>query len=166
VASTVPTKYISDYTKGLGIPHYLVDGNDVSSVYAATKEAVDRARAGNGPSMLEGLTYRWYDHSGFAGAKAAEDGAFGMPYRTDEEVRAWMGRDPIPRYKQWLLAKDLASESELAEIETGAQAAVDASVEFARQGKDPDPESGVLYTHAEGAVPASQFYNRKGPVAT
>jgi TPP-dependent pyruvate/acetoin dehydrogenase alpha subunit len=166
VASTVPTKYISDYTKGLGIPHYLVDGNDVSAVYAATKEAVDRARAGNGPTMIEGLTYRWYDHSGFAGAKAAEDGAFGMPYRTDEEVRAWMGRDPIPRYKQWLLAKGLAAEAELAAIETEAQAAVDASVEFARQGKDPDPAAGVLHTHAEGAVLASQFYNRKGPVTT
>ena len=166
VASTVPTKYISDYTKGLGIPHYLVDGNDVSAVYAATKEAVDRARAGNGPSMIEGLTYRWYDHSGFAGAKAAEDGAFGMPYRTDEEVRAWMGRDPIPRYKRWLLGKDLATEAELAEIEAEARAAVDASVEFARQGKDPDPEGCVLHTHAEGAVLASQFYDRRGPATT
>jgi TPP-dependent pyruvate/acetoin dehydrogenase alpha subunit len=166
VASTVPTKYISDYTKGLGIPHYLVDGNDVSAVYAATREAVDRARAGNGPSMIEGLTYRWYDHSGFAGAKAGEDGAFGMPYRTDEEVRAWMSRDPIPRYKRWLLEKGLAAETELAEIETEAQAAVDASVEFARRGQDPDPENGVLYTHAEGPVLASQFYNRKGAKTT
>jgi pyruvate dehydrogenase E1 component alpha subunit len=77
-----------------------------------------------------------------------------------------MGRDPIPRYKHWLLSKGLATEAELATIESEAQAAVDASVEFARQGKDPDPEQGVLHTHAEGAVLASQFYNRKGPLTT
>ena len=161
VADTAPTKYISEYTKGLGIPHHLVDGNDLSAVYAATKEAVEWARAGKGPSMIEGMTYRWYDHSGFAGAKAGVDGAFGIPYRTDDEVRAWMSRDPITRYKRWLLAKDLATEAELTEVESETQAAVDASVEFARQGNDPDPSKGVLHTQAEGRVMATQFYNRK-----
>ena len=165
-ADTVPTKYISDYTKGLDIPHYLVDGNDISAMYAATKEAVAWARAGNGPSMIEGMTYRWYDHSGFAGARVGQQGAFGIPYRTDEEVRAWMSRDPITRYKRWLLAKDLATEADLAEIEAETRAAVDASIEFARHGKDPDPETGVLNTHADGAVIATQFYNRKGVVTT
>ena len=166
VANTAPTKYISEYTKGLDIPHYTVDGNDISAVYAATQEAVDMARAGKGPSVIEGLTYRWYDHSGFAGARAGQDGALGLPYRTDEEVRAWMTRDPIARYKRWLLARDLAAEEELSEIESAAQAAVDASVEFARQGKDPDPAAGVLHTQAEGAMVATQFYNRKNIVTT
>ena len=166
VANTAPTKYISEYTKGLDIPHYTVDGNDISAVYAATQEAVDTARAGKGPSVIEGLTYRWYDHSGFAGTKAGQDGALGLPYRTDEEVRAWMTRDPISRYKRWLLARDLAAEEELSEIESAAQAAVDASVEFARQGKDPDPAAGVLHTQAEGAMVATQFYNRKNIVTT
>ncbi len=166
VADTAPTKYISDYTKGLDIPHHLVDGNDVSAVYAATKEAVEWGRAGKGPSMIEGMTYRWYDHSGFAGARVEQDGAMGLPYRTDEEVRAWMTRDPIPRFKRWLLAKGLVGEAELTALESKAQEAVDASVEFARQGKDPDPAAGVLNTHADGAVLASQFYNRKGVVAS
>ena len=166
VANTAPTKYISEYTKGLDIPHYTVDGNDISAVYAATQEAVDMARAGKGPSVIEGLTYRWYDHSGFAGARAGQDGALGLPYRTDEEVRAWMTRDPIARYKRWLLARDLAAEDELSEIESDAQAAVDASVEFARQGKDPDPAAGVLHTQAEGAMVATQFYNRKNIATT
>ena len=67
MALTVPTKYITEYTKGLDIPHHLVDGNDVSAVYAATKDAVDWARAGRGPTVIEGMTYRWYDHAGFAG---------------------------------------------------------------------------------------------------
>ncbi len=166
VADTLPTKYVSEYTKGLNIPHYLVDGNDLSAVYAATKEAVDWARAGNGPSVIEGLTYRWYDHSGFAGAKIGEQGAMGIPYRTDEEVQAWMSRDPNTRYKRWLLAKGLATEAELAAIESETQAAVDASVEFARKGQDPRPEAGVLHTHAEGPVLATQFYDRKGAVTT
>ncbi len=166
VANTVPTKYVSEYTKGLDIPHFLVDGNDLSAVYAATAEAVEHARAGNGPSMIEGITYRWYDHSGFAGSKAGQDGAFGIRYRTDDEVNAWISRDPITRYKRWLLAKDLATEAELAAIETETQAAIDASVEFARQGKVPDPEAGVLNTHAAGPVAATQFYNRKGIVTT
>ncbi len=166
VADSVPTKFITDYTKGLDIPHHLVDGNDIAAVYSATEQAVEWARAGNGPSVIEGLTYRWYDHSGFAGARVGQEGALRLPYRTDEEVRAWMTRDPIQRYKRWLVAKDLADEAALTEIESEAQAAVDASVEFARGGDDPDPTAGVLHTHADGAVLASQFYNRKGAVAT
>ena len=166
VADTAPTKYISDYTKGLDLPHHLVDGNNIAAVYNATKQAVEWARAGKGPSVIEALTYRWYDHSGFAGARVGQEGAVGLPYRTDDEVRGWMSRDPIPRYKRWLLAKGLVAEAELAAIDEQAQAEVDASVEFARNGADPDPAAGVLNTHAEGAVLASQFYNRKGAVAT
>ncbi len=162
MALTVPTKYISEYTKGLDIPHHLVDGNDVSAVYAATEEAVAWARAGNGPSMIEAITYRWYDHSGFAGGKVGQDGAMGLPYRTDEEVRQWISRDPIARYKTWLVAKGLATEAELTKIGQTAQAAVDASIEFARNSVDPDAEAGVLSTYANSAVEATQFYNRKG----
>ena len=76
--------------------------------------------------------------------------------------RGWISRDPIQRYTRWLLAKDLASEAELASIDAETQAAVDASVEFARQGADPNPEAGVLNTHAEGGAAATQFYNRRG----
>ena len=73
----------------------------------------------------------------------------GLPYRTDEEVRQWMSRDPIPRYKKWLLAKGLATEAELADIEKKNQAAVEASIEFARKSADPAPEAGVLNTYAK-----------------
>jgi acetoin:2,6-dichlorophenolindophenol oxidoreductase subunit alpha len=162
MAFTVPTKYISEYTKGLDIPHFLVDGNDVTAVYAAAKEAVDWARAGKGPSMIEAITYRWYDHAGFAGGRVNQDAAMGLPYRTDEEVRGWMSRDPIPRFKKWILAKGIASEAELTDIEKKNQAAVEASIEFARKSADPAPEAGVLNTYAKGAAVATQFYNRKG----
>ena len=164
MAFTVPTKYVSEYTKGLDIPHFLVDGNDVAAVHAATKEAVAWARAGKGPSMIEAITYRWYDHSGFAGSRVGQEGAMGLPYRTDDEVKQWMSRDPIQRFKTWLIAKNLANEGELIKIERDTQAAVDASIEFARKSPLPDPEAGVLHTYAAGAAQATQFFNRKGLV--
>jgi TPP-dependent pyruvate/acetoin dehydrogenase alpha subunit len=162
MATVVPTKYVSDYTRGLDIPHHVVDGNDVTAVYEATKEAVDWGRAGKGPTMIEGITYRWYDHAGFAGSRTGVDGAFGLPYRSDDEVRAWMTRDPIVRYKAWLLEKQLVTPAELAKVESDAKAAVDASIAFARQSKDPELSAGVFNTHAGGAVLATQFFNRSG----
>jgi pyruvate dehydrogenase E1 component alpha subunit len=72
-----------------------------------------------------------------------------------------MSRDPNVRYKNWLIAKGLASEAELGEIDSKAQAAVDASVEFARKSADPNPEDGVLNTYASQAAEATQFFNRK-----
>ena len=162
MAITVPTKYVSEMTKGLDIPHHLVDGNDLAAVYTATKQAADHARAGGGPSMIEAITYRWYDHAGFAGGRVGEDAAMGLPYRTDEEVRQWIGRDPIVRYRNWMIAKGIASETELQQVEQEAQAKVDASIEFARKSSDPAPEAGVLNTFASSAVEATQFYNRKG----
>ena len=162
MAAVTPTKYISEYTKGLDIPHHVVDGNDVSAVYSAARDAVEWGRAGKGPSMIEGITYRWYDHSGFAGAKVGADGALGLPYRSDDEVRQWMTRDPIVRFKTWLLDKGLATQAELTKIETASQSAVEASIAFARQSKDPDPSAGVHNTHAGGPVASTQFYNRSG----
>lgn len=158
MATVTPTKQISDYTKGLGIPSLTIDGNDVASVYATTKAAVDRARSGAGPTVIEALTFRWYDHSGFAGAKVGTDGAFGMSYRSDQAVRQWMARDPIARFKTFLVEKKLATNSELAKIESDAQAAVDASIEFARTSPDPKPEDGLKNVYAKGTVAPTQFF--------
>jgi TPP-dependent pyruvate/acetoin dehydrogenase alpha subunit len=166
MALHAPTKYISEYTKGLDIPHHVVDGNDVTAMYDAATEAVECARAGNGPSMIEAMTYRWYDHSGFAGGKVGQDGAMGLPYRSDEEVRQWMARDPLVRFKTWLLAKGLLDEGELAQVEKDAQARVEASIQFARQSREPDPRAGVLNTYAREAAVATQFYNRAGLTST
>jgi TPP-dependent pyruvate/acetoin dehydrogenase alpha subunit len=162
MALTVPTKYVAEYTKGLDIPHHVVDGNDVSAVFDATQEAVAWARAGHGPSMIEAITYRWYDHSGFAGGKVGQDGAMKLPYRTDEEVRQWISRDPIVRFKTWLLAKGLANDAALAGIDQRVRALVEESIQFARSSPDPKPEDGARNTYAAGAVAATQFFNRTG----
>ncbi len=163
MATVTPTKTLADYTKGLNVPSYTIDGNDITSVYATTKEAVDRARSGAGPTVIECYTFRWYDHAGTAGAKVGVDGAFGLPYRSDEAVKAWMGRDPIVRYKTFLLDRKLATESELAKLDTDAQAAVDASIEFARSSPNPKPENGLLNVYAKGAVAATQFFGGVAP---
>jgi TPP-dependent pyruvate/acetoin dehydrogenase alpha subunit len=158
MAVTVPTKQISDYTKGLDVPSVTVDGNDVTAVFAATQAAVERARAGQGPSVIEGMTYRWYDHVNFAGAKVGQDGAFGLPYRTDEEVRLWMSRDPIFRYKTFLLERKLVAQSDLTKIEAEAQQAVAAAFEFARSSPRPDSKAGLEGVYMGGGpVPATQF---------
>jgi pyruvate dehydrogenase E1 component alpha subunit len=162
MSTVTPTKYISDYVKGLDIPATPIDGNDVSAVYTMAKAAVDRARAGQGPSVIEAITFRWLDHSGFAGARVGVDGAAGLPYRSDEEVRAWMSRDPIARYKALLLDRKLVSPGELDKIDADAQKAVDDSITFARNSKNPDPATTALNVYANGAVAATQFFNRQG----
>lgn len=162
MALTCPTKYVSELTRGLGIPHHVVDGNDVTAVYAATHAAVALGRAEGKPSVIEGITYRWYDHSGFAGARQGVNGAYGMPYRSDDEVRQWMARDPIVRFKTWLLAKGLASEAELTKIDAEVVAEMDASVEFARQSKPTVAERGVENVYSKDVPAATQFFNRSG----
>jgi TPP-dependent pyruvate/acetoin dehydrogenase alpha subunit len=147
----------SSYALGAGIPVTVVDGNDVSEVYAAAKTAVERARSGGGPSVIEAKTYRWYDHSGFAGAKEGVDGAWGLPYRSDSEVQSWIDRCPIKRYKAFLLEKKLLTEEELAKIVSDVDAAVEASVEFARNSPKCTPEHGVRNVFEGIEVPAAQF---------
>jgi TPP-dependent pyruvate/acetoin dehydrogenase alpha subunit len=165
MATVTPTKTLADYTKGLNVPSFFIDGNDITNVYATMKDAVDRARSGAGPTVIEALTFRWYDHAGTAGAKVGVDGAFGLPYRSDDAVRAWMGRDPIARYKTFLTDRNLATAAELTQIETDAQTVVDASIAFARSSPDPKPSDGLLNVYATGSVAPTQFFGGVAPAA-
>lgn len=162
-AKITATKYNADLTKGLGVPSITIDGNDMAAVYNAVAEAVARARAGNGPSVIEMMTYRWYDHSGFAGAKTGVDGAFGLPYRTDSEVRAWMARCPILRMNKWLIEQKIATDAELKAAEAEAAAENKAAWEFGLSSPKCKPEDGLKNTWAFGDVEATQFLDRKGP---
>jgi len=153
-----PSPYMADYTTGLGIPTVVVDGNNVAQVYAAAKDAVDRARGGDGPTFLECLTQRWYDHSGWSGAKAGTDGAFSMPYRTDEELKTWMSREPILRYGIFLVDRGLSTQSELDALKATAKKEMDDAVDFARSSPEPKAEDGVKKVYPTGVVPATQFY--------
>jgi pyruvate dehydrogenase E1 component alpha subunit len=112
--------------------------------------------------VIEAITFRWMDHSGFAGAKVGIDGAAGLPYRSNEEIQAWMSRDPILRYKNLMLEMSLVSAGDLLAIDASTQKEVDDSITFARSGKSPDPATTALNVYASGKVAASQFFNRQG----
>ena len=108
-----------------------VDGNDAVAVFAAAADALDRARHGAGPTLVEALTYRYRGH---------HEGD-PMAYRTKEEVESWRQRDPIPRFQGWLLGKGFLSEADDQRLVAEVQSEVDAATEFARQGPWPAPEA-------------------------
>lgn len=86
---------------GFGMPGIRVDGNDVLASYAVTRQSLEEARAGEGPSLIEALTYRMGAHT------TADDPT---KYRTDDEVAYWEARDPIPRYRTWLEGRGASAE--------------------------------------------------------
>jgi 2-oxoisovalerate dehydrogenase E1 component alpha subunit len=103
---------IVDRAAGYGIPGVRVDGNDMLAVYRATREAVERARRGDGPTLIEALTYR-------IGSHTTSDDA--TRYRDEAEVDAWRARDPIERYRRWLLSAGHVDDAAVAEIERRAE---------------------------------------------
>jgi len=118
---------ISDRAAAYGIPGVTVDGNDVMAVYEAVKEAVDRARAGKGPTLVENITYRWRGHS-----KSDVN-----RYRTREEIEAWKKKCPIKRFRARLIEEGVLTEKEADRIRDEAYAAVDAAVAFAEASPEP-----------------------------
>ena len=121
---------LSDRACAYGIPGKTVDGNDVMTVYEAAKEAVDRARAGEGPTLLETLTYRYRGHS-------KSDANL---YRTKEEINTWMApdHDPIARWKRALIDEKILTEKEVEAMEEEVYELVDAAVDFADESPEPD----------------------------
>jgi pyruvate dehydrogenase E1 component alpha subunit len=116
----------ADRAAGYGLPSIVVDGNDADAVYRTALTAFARARAGEGPSLIECKTYRHSGHS------RADPGA----YRPKEEVAAWMKRDPVPMYRKRLADFGIA-EAILSGIEGEVSAAVDAAVKTAMASPPP-----------------------------
>lgn len=160
VENTIHLRDLSTLAKGLEVPGYTVDGQDVLTVYSVVRDAVARARAGEGPTLIEAKTYRFYDHNGLAGAKQGVLGAFGLPYRSDRDVRAWIANDPLTRFRDQLIAIGVLGEAQAEQMEAAVKEEVQASIEFARQSPLPVPEAGVEQVYAQGTVPASQFLAR------
>jgi len=114
-AKQTRSKTLAQKALAYGMPGIQVDGNDVLAVYAAAKEAVDRARSGGGPSMIENVTYRMSVHT------TADDPT---RYRTDEEVEVWVKRDPIIRFQKYLTDKGLMSEEKIDALEEEVKAEI------------------------------------------
>lgn len=98
---------LSDRAKAYGMPGVTIDGNDVVEVYATASKAIERARNGGGPTLIEGKTYRWYGHSEIDPAN----------YRTDEEVNAWKAKDPLPRFEKLLIEEGVLAADDPAKIQ-------------------------------------------------
>lgn len=138
---------------GYGIEGRVVDGNDVLAVYNVTRQAVEKARAGGGPTVIECKTFRWYDHYGAGGARPGVDGAFGLGYRSDRELRDWMAKDPIPRFRRFLVQEKVLSEARADDIVAEVRQAVEDAVAFAAAQPVPKPEDGLKNVFAQGSVP-------------
>ncbi len=130
---------ISDRAAAYGIPGASVDGMDVKAVYEAAGEAIDRARNGAGPTLLECKTYRFRGHSRF------EDPS----YRSKEELEQWMKRDPITRWSQYLQTQMQVGEEELKKIDEQAASELDEAVRFAETSPDPEPNDYRQYIFAQ-----------------
>ena len=128
---------------GYGFPGVTVDGNDVLAVYAAAKEAFDRARAGEGPTFIEAKTYRLVPHS-------SDDDD--RRYRTRDEVEEWSKRDPIVRFEKWLKENDVARAADLEALQKRAAEEVDEATDYAERAPRPDPASALerVYVEEEG----------------
>jgi acetoin:2,6-dichlorophenolindophenol oxidoreductase subunit alpha len=135
----------ADRAGAYGLESIIVDGNDPDAVYLTASEALRRARSGEGPSLIEAITYRSGGHSRADPAK----------YRPKDEVEAWVERDPIPVYHERLLSLG-TPEAELSSIERQVADAVDAATEFAKAGAEPREASLMSEVWANGG---SQWRN-------
>ena len=121
---------IADRACAYGIPGQVVDGMDVLAVRAAVGEAVDRAREGKGPSLIECKTYRWYGHSR----------SDPRVYRSRDEEAAWRARDPIPAFAARLVEQGLATQQEVDRVEEKAEQEIERAAEFALGSPRPPAE--------------------------
>jgi pyruvate dehydrogenase E1 component alpha subunit len=138
-AVTAVPRPAADRAGAYGLPAIAIDGNDADVVYQAASSALARARSGDGPTLIEALTYR---HGGHSRADPAK-------YRPKDEVEAWLARDPVALYRRRLLGMGVA-EDELAAIEAGTRAAVDAATEQAKAAPAPGPELLMTDVWADG----------------
>jgi 2-oxoisovalerate dehydrogenase E1 component len=131
VAFATITKNTSVASKAAayGLPGIALDGNDVLAIHQAAGEAIGRARAGGGPTLLECKTYRTRAHS---------EGMRDVGYRTQDEVNEWRARDPITRLRDRLLADGIASDDEIAQIDREVQDLIAEATEFAKNSPWPD----------------------------
>jgi len=129
---------IADRAVAYGIPGVVVDGNDVLAVYEATQRAVERARKGEGPTLIECKTYRHKGHSRVDPAK----------YRPKEEVEKWLAKDPIKRFKEKLLQTNTLTESEIQQIEKEVSDEIEEAVKFALESPYPAPEEALEDVYA------------------
>ncbi|MDB5576286.1 MAG: pyruvate dehydrogenase (acetyl-transferring) component subunit alpha [Bradyrhizobium sp.] len=123
---------IADRAAAYAMPGIIVDGQDVLAVHAAVSTAAERARAGDGPSLIEAKTYRYDDHSTGTAGKAS--------YRQPEELTHWRERDPIAMFRAHLVDTAIISDAEFVALDAEALEAVRTAITFANESAYPGPE--------------------------
>jgi len=131
---------VAERARGLGLPGVQVDGQDVLAVHQVAGEAIARARGGEGPTLIECLTYRYRAHA---------EGMRETGYRAVEELDQWKERDPIRAFKERLLAMGTADSQELTELEQSAQQTAEQAADFARKSPLPDPKTLTDFVFSE-----------------
>lgn len=132
IKSVINVDYNYQRAGSYGIPGYLVeDGNDVLAVKETLEKAAKHVRNGEGPVLVESLTYRWFGHS------TSDPGK----YRTKAEVDEWKEKDPIKKYSAYLVENKIATQKELDAIDAASQDAVENAVKFALESPEPTIES-------------------------
>jgi len=134
VLDSVGCANIADRAVGFGVPGVVVDGNDVLAVHEAVSAAVARARAGEGPTFIEGKTYRWMGH--YSGDAEL--------YRTKEEKGEWIKKDPIARFEKILLERKILNSAKAQALRQEAEMQLEAAEKFALE--SPDPALDTLLT--------------------
>lgn len=146
-AWTVTSGVIADRAAGFGIPGVRMEnGQDIMAVYGAVSTAVDRARAGEGPTLVEVVTYRYNEHS--EGLRLATD------YRNAEEKADWLSRDPIALHRQYLIDNGVASAEELDQLEADVLQEVEDSVTFTNESPFPEPSVAFADLYTEPVTPS------------
>jgi pyruvate dehydrogenase E1 component alpha subunit len=138
------SKTLAQKALAYGIPGIQVDGNDILAVYSAAKEAVERARSGGGPSMIECVTYRLMMHT------TADDP---KRYRTEEEVEEWEKKDPLPRFQKYLIAKGMLSDEKIEELESVIKAEIQEAVEKTEGRMETLGDPLDMFEHAYAEMP-------------
>ncbi len=131
---------VADRAASYGMPGVVVDGNDILAVYEASKQAVERARRGEGPTLIEAKTYRLSAHSSDDDDKR---------YRSQEEVEEWRKRDPLDRFRQYLLTEALLDEVGDRQLREEVTREVDMAAQVAEHSPLPDAESALRHVYQE-----------------
>lgn len=138
-------KTIAQKAVAYGIPGIQVDGNDILAMYVAAQEAVERARSGGGPTLIEAVTYRLSVHT------TADDPS---KYRNEEEVKEWEKKDPLPRFNKYLIGKGVLTEERLEELEEEVKEEIRQAVDKAEtQMEELSGEALTMFDHLYEEMP-------------
>jgi TPP-dependent pyruvate/acetoin dehydrogenase alpha subunit len=126
-------EHYADRAKAYGFEGITIDGNDVLGVYSAARKAINKARQGEGPTLIECLTYRWYGHSEIDPAN----------YRTKEELESWKRRDPVAAYESHLDRSGVMKLQEREEVIIRVDAEIEEAIRMAEESPHPEPEEAL-----------------------